>query len=795
MKVLLSWMREFAPIEGEPESLARTMTDLGMVVESVDVVGNTWDGVIVARILELGPHPEADRIQLVQVDTGDGEPLQICCGAFNMSVGDLVPLATLGTVMPNGLEIARRKLRGEWSNGMLCSAAELELGTDGDGIEILDPGLTVGTTLAEALGATTDIVFGLDIEGNRPDALSVLGVTRDLAARLGVPCTIPAPDLDQAGPATADVASVAIEAPEFCARFGLRVLRNLTVGPSPDWMVRRLTAAGVRSINSVVDISNYVMLELGQPNHTYDLDLVPDGALGVRMAREGETLTTLDDAKRSLTEVDGVIVNSADEPIGLAGVMGGASTEISDATTNVLLEAAIWDRMTIAKTSRRLNLRSEASTRYERGVDPEGVERALDRFAQLAVEICGAEVATGTVVVDGDLTLPPAVEVRVPRVNAMLNTGLDAATIGGLLDPIGFTVTDTVNPSGRDGAEVLTVTVPSWRPDSSLEIDVIEEVGRHHGYDKSGKRVPTPTQAGALTPTQVSRRRIRRALLGAGHDEAMPMPFLAPGDLARAGLGDDGISLVNPLVSEESILRTSLLPGLLKTIAYNQAHRADALKLYELGKVYLPSQDDLPDERERVAIVHSGLTPGDEAARVAVTELYRLAAALGLQDVQVANAPRAGLHPTRSAEVRFRGRTLGEVGEVDPGVLEAYGVDGRVAWFQLEVGPMVEAMSRVPRLAPISRYPSSDVDLAFALADDVAATDVVRTLHKAGKPLLQRVRLFDVFRGGQLAEGTRSVAFNLRFQADDRTLTDAEVAEVRQRCIDAVAKAHRAELR
>ncbi|MEM8923672.1 MAG: phenylalanine--tRNA ligase subunit beta [Actinomycetota bacterium] len=792
MKVLLSWMQEFAPIEGEPAFLAETMTDLGMVVESVDVVGPDWDGVIVARVLELGKHPEADRIQLVQVDVGDGEALQICCGAFNMAVGDLVPLATLGTVMPNGMEIARRKMRGEWSNGMLCSAEELELGADADGIHILDADLTLGTPLADALGATNDIVFDLDIEGNRPDALSVAGVTRDLAARLGVPFTLPAPDLAEVAPATADTGSVAVHDGDLCPRFGLRVLRNLTVGPSPQWMVQRLTAAGMRSINSVVDISNYVMLELGQPNHTYDLDLVPDGALGVRMGREGETLITLDDAKRQITEADGVIVNGADEPIGLAGVMGGASTEISESTTNVLLEAAIWDRMTIAKTSRRLNLRSEASTRFERGVDPDGVDRALDRFAQLAAEICGAEVATGRVVVDGNLTPTPPVEVRVPRVNMLLNTALTADEMTGRLNPIGYTVTGR---SGETGAETLTVTIPSWRPDSAIEIDVVEEIGRHNGYEKSGRRVPTPTQAGALTPAQTDRRRIRLALRGSGHSEAMPNPFLAPGDLERAGLGPDGLSLVNPLVAEESILRTSLLPGLLKTIAYNQTHRADALRLYELGRVYRPSDDELPDERELVAIAHSGLTATDEAARVAVAELHQLAADLGLQDVKVVNAAVPGLHPTRSAEVHFRGRTLGAVGEVDPGVLEAYDVEGRVAWFELEAGPILQAMTRVPKMAPISRYPSSDVDLAFTVADDVAATDVVRSLYKAGKPLVRRVRLFDVFRSEQLEAGTRSLAFRLRFQADDRTLTDAELADVRQSCIDTVTKSHGAELR
>jgi phenylalanyl-tRNA synthetase beta chain len=781
-------MQRFAPIEGDPDELAAAMTDLGMVVESVETVGSHLDGVVVAEVLELERHPDADRIQLVQVDPGDGEPLQICCGAFNMSVGDKVPLATIGTVMAGGMEISRRKMRGQWSNGMLCSAAELEIGSDTDGIHILDSDLTVGRPLAEAMGRTIDVLFDLDIEGNRPDALSVVGVTRDLAARLGVPFAIPVPEVPETGDRVEEAASVRLDDTHLCRRFGARVLRDVALGPSPAWLADRLTACGVRSINSIVDISNYVMLELGQPTHTYDLDLVPDGALGVRMARDGETLTTLDDTKRQLSPADGVIVNAADEPIGLAGVMGGASTEINERTTSVLLEGAIWDPMLVAHTSRRLNLRSEASTRYERGVDPEGVERALDRFCELAVELCGATVAPGRVVVEGDREPAPEVTLRVVRVNRLLNTGLSAEEITGYLAPIGFGCT----PIG-DG--VLAVTVPSWRPDSAIEADIIEEIGRHHGYDKSGRRVPVPTQVGALSRDQAGRRQIRRALLGAGYSEAMPNPFLAPGDLARAGLGDDGIALANPLVAEESVLRTSLLPGLLKVVAFNQAHRSGPVQLCELGRVYLPSDGELPTEPEVVAAVASGFAPDDRAAVRATRLLHRLAAELGLSGLTVRNARRAGLHPTRSAEVVFRGRIIGEVGEIDPDVLDAYEVADRVAWLQLDIAPVLTALGSTPRYRLVSRYPSSDIDLAFVVADDVPATDVAASLSKAGAELLRSVRLFDVYRGERLGDGVRSLAYTLRFQADDRTLTDAEVAEARQRCIDAVAKRHSARLR
>ncbi len=798
MKILLSWMKEFAPegfgdIEADPAALGDVLTNLGLVVESIEHTGNELAGVVMAKVLSLNPHPDADSIQLVEVDTGGlpaldgteytaGEPLQICCGAFNMSVGDIVPLATLGTVMPSGMEIARRKLRGEWSNGMLCSATELGVGEDADGILLMNDH-SLGQTLIEALEIETDVLFDLDVEGNRPDALSVAGVARDLCAKLKVPFAFPEVTLAETEPAAAERTAVIIEDNDLCKRFGARVLDNVTMGPSPAWMQRRLEAAGQRPINVIVDISNYVMLERGQPNHTFDLDTVPDGAIRVRMANDGEALTTLDDQQRTLTSADGLVCNGAGEPISLAGVMGGLDTEISDTTTSVLLEAAVWDRMTIAKTSRRLNLRSEASTRFERGADPMGIERALDRFCQLAVELAGCTVAAGRVIVDGGVQPAPEVGVRVARVNHILNTALDADTIEAYLSPIGF---ETLSKT----ADELQVRIPSWRPDSSVEIDVIEEIGRHHGYEKSGKRVPTPEQAGELTEHQLGRRRIRRTLLGAGFSEAMPMPFLAPGDLAQAGLDEVGISLANPLVHEESILRTSMLPGLLKSIAYNQSHRNPGAKLYEVGQTFLPSDEELPVETEWVAAIWDGAD-----ATKAVHLLHQLAASLGLKDLKIVNGTRPGLHPTRAAEIQFRGRPLGEVGEVDPGVLEAFDIDGRVGWLQLQVAPITNALANVSKYKKISRFPSSDLDLAFVVPNEVPASDLIISMKKAGGPLLKSVELFDVFRSDAIGADARSLAYRLRIQADDRTLDEAEHAELQNKIIKAVKKANKAELR
>ena len=784
MKVLLSWLREFAPdIDGDPEHLAEILSDLGLAVEELSHVGRGLDGIVVAEVLATRPHPDADRIHLVDVDAGESEALQVCCGAFNMSVGDLVPLATVGTTMPGGMEIARRKMRGQWSNGMLCSGAEIGMGDDHEGILILDQGLSLGVPLTEALGIQPDVLFDLEVNPNRPDAMSVMGVGRDLAARLGVPFTVTAPQIEETGQPAAERASVSIAAADLCGRFGARVLDNVPSGPSPRWMANRLLAVGQRPINAVVDLSNYVMFELGQPNHTYDLDLVPGGELGVRMAHQDEQLITLDGAARTLTAYDGVIVNRDDEAIGLAGIMGGASTEISADTRSVLLEAAWWDPMAIARTARRLGLRSEASARFERGADAEIIPLALDRFVELAAAL-GATTSPGMIDAAGNRPEPITVRVRSQRVNSILGTDLGTHEMADLLKPIGF----ACDISGD--SQEFDVSIPSWRLDSATEIDVIEEVGRLHGYSKIARTVPVTEQAGALTPQQQDRRRIRALLTGMGTSEAMPLPFLAPGDLARAGLGDDGITVTNPLVAEESIMRTSLRPGLLKAVAYNAARRTTGVSLFEIGRVNPGGGGDLPDENEHLAVILAG-----QEATAATTLWRRLARHMAVTQPGVVNGPVDGLHPSRSGQVLADGHPVGALGEIDPQVLDAFEISERVAWLEVDLGALLEAdRGLAPYKAP-SRYPSSDIDLAFAVPDEVSAEEVAATLAQAGGELLASVALFDVFRSEQLGEGHRSLAFTLRFEAADRTLNDAEVAQARQFCIEVVTTTHNATLR
>ena len=784
MKVLLSWLRDFAPFEGDPVALGDQLSDLGMAVEALEVLGGGLEGVVVARVLETRPIPGANKIHQVIVDAGDGEPLEIGCGAFNMAAGDLVPLATIGTTMPSGMEIGRRKMAGVWSNGMLCSPAELGLGDDHGGIMILPQNLEPGTPFTEAMGIERDVLYDLEINPNRPDAMSVAGVARDLAARMRLPFALPDPKVEEVPAARLRDVSVEILDPDRCGRFVARVLSGITVGPSDPRLARRLATAGMRPINNVVDVSNYVMLELGRPSHPYDLAKVAGPGFRIRLAHQGEALTTLDDLERLLHPDDLLICDGDDAPIGLAGIMGGASSEISAATTDVLLEMAWFHPIGIAKSSRRHKVRSEASARFEKGADPADIDLAMRRFAEL-LSPAGAQLEAAAAEDTGDLPEREPVRVRTARVASLLGTHLAPEQITELLEPIGFATT----PAGRD----LEVRIPSWRYDSSSEIDVIEEIARHHGYTELGQRLPRSALTGALTPRQVERRRLRAVLVGRGLSEAMPMPFLAPGDLARCGLPDEGLRIANPLVAEQSVLRTSLLPGLVGAVAYNSSHRNHGVRLFEIGHTFNRPADpsaELPDEREVLGAVLAGAHATD------AVRLWRVVAeVVAVDGVALHNEEVAGLHPTRAARLVAGSDAVGALGEVDPAVLAAHGIGERVAYLEVDLDVLLALPHGDRPFRAFSLFPSSDIDLAFEVDDQVPASAVEDAIRASGGGLLWSVRLFDVFRGDAVASGRRSVAYALRLQAPDRTLTDADVAEVRQRIIDHVESTLPATLR
>jgi phenylalanyl-tRNA synthetase beta chain len=776
MKIVDSWLRDLValPVDTTVDVVADTLSDVGLACESVDRVGATVAGVITARVVKTERHPDAAKVHRVFLDIGDGTEHHVWCGAFNMQPGDVIPWATPGTTMPDGRLIETKPIVGIPSEGMCCSARELGLGDDHSGILILDPETPLGVPYGQALGLAEETVYDLDVLRNRPDAYGHVGVARDLAARFGVPFTAPAGTLVANGPTRS--ATVEIVDGDRCPRFTSVVLSGVRVTESPDWMKSRLSAAGMRPINNVVDVSNYVMLETNQPNHAYDFDTLGGGGFRIRVARDGESMITLDGVERTLTTDDLLICDATDRPIGIAGIMGGQNAEISDSTTVVALETAYFEPLGIMKSVQLLALRSEASARNERGIDPLGVESSIARFVELLRLTC-----PDLVVHDGfvdarapSMPVAPTIIVRPARVSALLGRPFTADEISMLITPLGF-------PCTAEGSN-LAVSVPSWRPDCTLEIDIVEEVARLFGYDRLGKTVPKSTVPGGLSPIQQRRRRVRDVLLGLGISEAMPHPFLAEGDLERAGLSGDAVRLVNPLVVGDDVLRTSLRPGLVKALSFNESHRRAGVALFEIGHVYPPSDQELPAEYEALCVVMAGA----EAPR-AVAVWRELASAMGWgARLDQSNVP-GGLHPTRSATLSAGRDVVGAVGEIHPDVLDAFDVNERVAILELNLSVLLAAEPKVAQWKATSRFPSSDIDLAFNVPSSVTAEKVDKALRQSAGSLLVSLELFDVYRAAASDE-SRSLAFRLRLQASDRTLTDADIAGVRDKCVAAVSK-------
>ena len=786
MKILLSWLNEYGDF-GDPtdadavQRVADALTALGLEVDSIDTVGETVDGVVTARILRLESHPDAAKVQRVYVDAGDGDERHVWCGASNISADDVVPLATLGTTMPSGMTIERRGILGIDSEGMFCSAQELGLGEDHSGIRILPAGTPLGLPYGDALGIEPDVLIDADVTRNRPDCWGYVGIARDLAAKMDLEFRPPNPELIVTGDAR--TTPVELLDGDRCARFTSTVLSGVVVGESADWMQRRLTAAGMRPISNVVDVSNYVMLELNQPNHAYDIDTLGGGGFRVRLAADGEHLVTLDGEDRAFSSRDLLICDANDVPIGVGGVMGGRDSEISDTTTTVALEMAWFELVGIGQTVTRTGLRSEASQRFERGVDPYGMPTAIARFAELLTETC-PDLVVHAEAADARTEHLPAqqrsVDVRIFNVNRILGTDLRADDLPPLLDPIGYTV------SGA--GDTRTVELPTWRLDSTAEVDVIEEVARHYGYDRLGKQVPTSSDHGGLTVRQQRRRELRDVLLGAGISEAMPNPFLAPDTLAKAGLEGESIAITNPLVSDESVLRTSLRPGLLRAIAFNESHRRNGARFFEIGHVYPSGAGALPDEYEALTVVLAG-----SEAPEAMGVWREITSALGGGARIDQNRVPSGLHATRSATLQAGKGPLGAVGEIAPDVLAAFGVSERVAILEIDLDQFLAREPKPAQWKATSRYPSSDLDLSFRLDDSVAAEKLEKAVRKGAGTHLVDLDLFDNYRG-QDTTGSRSLGYRLRLQSADRNLTDGDITEIR-RAIEAATIKLGAELR
>ena len=784
MRVPLSWLREYVDVDLAPRQLADALTMRGMEVSSIEVAGADWIDVVVGRVLTLERHPNADTLWLTTVDAGEG-PVEIVCGAQNLAVGQLVPTALVGAVLPGDRRIERTRIRGVVSNGMLCSAAELGLGSDADGIHILgsDDDLPLGTPLAEVVGET---VLDVDVKPNRGDALSMVGLAREIAAINGAELRMPPTEVAESAERTDAHVSVRIDDPELNPRFTARWFDGVVNGPSPDWMQRRLVAAGMRPISAVVDVTNYVMHELGQPQHAYDADAIPGGRIVVRRARAGERLETIDHVERELDERM-LVIADGERAIGLAGIMGGASTEVTEGTTRVILESAVFHGPTVRNTARRLGLRSEASMRHEKGIGGDLPRVAADRAARLIAEITGARVAAGIVDNAPEPAARARVEVDLERMSRLLGVPLDGDQVRSLLEPLEF----EVEGSGPQ----LSIGVPPHRLDVVVEADVAEEVARAHGYDRIEGRLPEAALPPFRPDPSAPRNTLRRILAGLGVDEMVGHALIGADDLRRTGYDADApglIRLYNPLSEDHSILRPVLYPSLLAGVAENARRRRPDAWLFDLGKVYW-QHDGTPTPRERRAdtagtgryeswelgIILAGspvpAVPGEPARAADVGTIKGVVDAVH----DAIGAPRPSYraegpddrhphrHPGRTGLIcDASGRPYGSLGEVHPRVVEAWGLAGRPVDASIAVDRLLDlAPERTATRTPPSAQPI-DRDLAVVVPDTTPVGEVLRVARLSAGGLLDELRLFDIYRGEQVGEGRVSYAIAFRFQPD-----------------------------
>jgi phenylalanyl-tRNA synthetase beta chain len=806
MRVPLSWLRDYVDIELEPEALAERLTLLGMEVKGIERWGADWQHVVIGELLTVGKHPRADRLSLTTVTVGSGEPLEIVCGATNIAPGQRIPVALPGAVLPGDRRIERTEKMGVTSNGMLCSGEELRLTGDGDGILILPADAPLGVPLADLYG---DVVLDVDVKPNRGDALSLVGLAREVAAVTGAPLRFPPTDPDETGDDIGTVLTVVVEDAVGCPRFVGRHVAGVTVGPSPDRIQMRLIAAGQRTVSNVVDVSNYVMLELGKPIHTFDAAAVADGRLIVRRAQAGEMLETLDHVARVL-DPDTLLIADETGPLAIAGVMGGASSEIGPETRDVIVESAIFDPVSIRRTAFRYALRSEASLRFEKGQEHRLARLGADRAARLIGEWAGGRVARG--VVDTDPREPAATTVafRPARVERLLGAAIPLEEQRAVLGrvgvatepaPAGTSIVLALEPKplavAAGDAETLIAHVPSWRRDLAIEADITEEVARVRGYERIPGILPhTPMPAYRPSPLRL-RDRVREILVGAGVHEVVGYALVSPETVERFSGHDDSdvagegraqgrpIVVTNPLSSQHSVVRQELLGGLLEVLADNQRRGREAVAVFEVGTGYGATDDGVVHEWWRLGLALVGArgpaawdrpsTDWDLGDAKGVLDLVAERLALPRPRYEpLTDDPR--LHPGRAARVRAGDGLDGRLGELHPSLAEALDlrgsrvIVGQVAIAGLSGGVPPVAIGRTP-----SRHPTVARDLAIVVADDRPAGEVEASIRRHAGPLLLDVTLFDIYRGRPLPDDRRSLAYRLVFGAPDRTLVEEDL--------------------
>ncbi len=815
MKVSLKWLSEYTAVPEGLKAFCDRLDLTGTGVEGVEKTGEAFEGVVVGHVLTCEPHPDSDHMHVVTVDVGAEEPVQIVCGAPNIAADIKVPVALVGAVLPGDFKIKKSKLRGVVSCGMCCSKRELGLGQDHSGIWVLPADAPVGQSMADFMGAG-DTVLDLEITPNRPDCLSMVGMAREVGAMYQQPVAWPlSGDVEKLAAVTAgeDVAAaVTVEVPDAarCPRYTARVIDNVKVGPSPEWLAERVTAAGGRSINNVVDVTNYILYLYGQPLHAFDFAKVAsaDGCahIVVRAAADGERLTTLDGEDRELTS-DMTVIATPERAVALAGVMGGENSEVTEETTCVLLESAAFERGRTSRTSRNLGLISEASMRYERGVDDHLCEVVSQAAAALLAEVSGGTVRPGVVDVYELPTARPELIFRIPRFVAMMGADIPADFIEDVLVRLGCAVEATDDPS------VLSVLPPTFRPDLEREIDLYEEVLRLWGMDRIPPTLPGGRErVGARTPEQETVRVINDTLRASGMNETMTYSFAEPGDIERLRLPAEGlglaVELLNPLNADMSVMRQSIVPGLLRSVAYNQARGVKNIQLYEIGTVFMAAEGrKKAKERKKLAGVLAGsmrdvawnapAVPFDFFDAKGVLE--NLARELALPKVRfralsAEEAPQ--LQPGRAAEMMANGAVIGWVGEIHPLVADAFGAEPPVVAFELDVAALVRACRPARDYVDVPTFPAVTVDQAFVVAEDVPHEKMVQVMTSAGGKLLESVALFDVYRDAErVGAGKKSMAYSLVYRAPDRTLTSEEVERAHGKLVSKVEKATGAEIR
>ncbi|MGP1585168.1 MAG: phenylalanine--tRNA ligase subunit beta [Schwartzia sp. (in: firmicutes)] len=810
MQVSIKWLKDYIDFLETPEELADKLTMAGVPVENILREDAGLDKVVTGRLESVEPHQNSDHLKICTVQVGKPETLTIVTGASNVAAGQIVPVALVGAQLPTGQKIAKSKMRGVPSLGMLCSASELALDTTGlpeaqiTGIFLLPEDTPVGVPVASVLGMD-DVVLEFELTANRGDCFSVWGLVREIAVLTGnVPHWPTIAVHEEDATLAADMVDIGIEAEDLCARFSARVLTEVKIAPSPQWMQERLAGAGIRAINNVVDVTNFVMLELGQPLHAYDYDKVKGHRLTARRAKAGENLHTLDDSAR-LAQGEELVIADAEKPAGLAGIMGGLETEITEETTTVILEAASFAGSSIRRTARSAGLHSEASGRFERGIDETQTVRALDRAAQLLGEMGGARTAQGVVDCYPVPRTPTVLSFTTGAINRRLGTNLAGGKMTAILESLGFALESTE-------PDRYQVTVPSWRNDIHCWEDLSEEVARIYGF----KNIPSTTPRGNIEMARESDRQrfvdeMKKIFCALGLNETISFSFMHPSMFDRLQVPDDSrlrqaIAIMNPLTDEYPLVRTTLLPNLFENAMRNFSRKNEDIRLFEVAPVFFPKGLPVTEEPHEVLQAAGliaghrqplGWSQGKESVDFydAKGIIEQLMAALSIKNYTVEAEQHFALHPGKSAAFKKGRDTIAVVGEVHPAVAAAFGAAKPMYVFEMDVPTLMKYASGKFSYQPLPKYPPILRDLAVLVADSVAAADIDRVMKKHGGSYLKEVTLFDVYTGPQVAGGKKSLAFTLHFQSNDKTLTDNEVDDAIEKVVAAVMENFKAELR